>query len=236
MPYYILAALTLAQHGIRVFMHGAEHHTAGRLYTSDALAAMGVPTCTSMDDAARRLDAHKFAFMPLQAMAPKLHAIMELRSLLGLRSPLHTVGRVLNPVDAPFSISAVTHSPYLDVHCLAAQIMGQKMLATFKGEGGEVERRPEKPCDVVFLRDNQPGRDEWPARVAGIRSKDEVMDPAILKALWSGETVDDIADSTIIATVAIALRYSNRADGMEDAEAKALSMWKERDRSRVPGI
>jgi hypothetical protein len=29
LPYYVLAALTMAQHGIKVFMHGAEHHTAG---------------------------------------------------------------------------------------------------------------------------------------------------------------------------------------------------------------
>jgi anthranilate phosphoribosyltransferase len=235
LPYYVLAALTLAQHGIRVFMHGAEHHTAGRLYTSDALAALGIPVCATLDDAARQLDSAHFAYMPLESLAPKLHEIMGLKSLLGLRSPLHTVGRMLNPVDAPFSISAVTHPPYLDVHCQAARLLGQKMLATFKGEGGEVERRPEKPCDVVFLRDNQPGRDEWPALMTGARTKDDVMDASRLNALWTGEIEDETAAATIAGTVAIALRYSGRADSADDADGRALAMWRDRIRTRVPG-
>ena len=33
LPWFILSALLLAENGIRVFMHGSDGHTAGRIYT-----------------------------------------------------------------------------------------------------------------------------------------------------------------------------------------------------------
>ena len=235
LPYFLLAALALAQHGIRVFMHGAEGHTAGRLYASEALAALGVPAAASMDDAARRLERDRFAYIPLAALSPRLHQLIGLKALLGLRSPLHTVGRLLNPLAAPFALSAVTHPPYLEVQQEAAQILGQQGMASFKGEGGEVERRPEKPCEVFFLEDGRPGREEWPAVMTGARAKDDLLDPARLLALWRGEVDDEIAAATIVATIAIALKYSGRAATIAEAEDLAAALWQDRDTARVPG-
>jgi anthranilate phosphoribosyltransferase len=225
----------LAQHGIRVFMHGAEHHTAARLYATEALAALGVPAAAGLDDAARRLEEANFAYAPLSAMAPRLQAVMDLKALLGVRSPLHTVGRALNPLDAPFSIAAVTHPPYLEVHHEAARLLGQPRLALFKGEGGEVERRPEKPCEVLFIEDGAPGREEWPPLMAGTRPRDEAMDPARLGDLWSGAVEDEVAVATIAGTMAVALRYSGRAATMDEAEGRALAMWRDRNHRAVPG-
>jgi len=39
LPWFLLAALTLAQDGLRIFMHGTEGHTPGRLYTRATLEA-----------------------------------------------------------------------------------------------------------------------------------------------------------------------------------------------------
>ncbi len=235
LPYFLLAALTLAGHGISVLMHGAEHHSAGRLYASDALAALGVPACTSVEDAARRLEATKFALLPLSALSQPLHAIMGLKPILGLRSPLHTIGRLLNPFDAPFSINAVTHPPYLAIHQKAARLLGQINMAAFKGEGGEAERRPEKSCDVHFLADGQTGSEEWPALIDAVRPKEETLDPARLKALWTGELVDEIAAATIAGTIAVVLRYSGRAGSVDEAEGMGLAMWRDRIKTSVPG-
>lgn len=41
LPWYILAALAIAGSGKRVLMHGADGHTAGRIYSTNALAALG---------------------------------------------------------------------------------------------------------------------------------------------------------------------------------------------------
>ena len=43
LPWFLLSVLLLSQNGIRIFMHGTEGHTPGRLYTSEALKALGLP-------------------------------------------------------------------------------------------------------------------------------------------------------------------------------------------------
>lgn len=235
LPYYLLAALTLAQHGIKVFMHGAEHHTAGRVYTSEALAALGIPVATSMAAAVKQLSGANFAYMTLEHLSPPLHGIMELRHLLGLRSPIHTVARLINPFDAACSINSVSHPPYAPVHQQAAAMLGQNRMAVFKGEGGEVERRPEKPCEVYSLVEGQAVVEEWPAILSAPRGHDEEMDLARLKALWTGTVEDEAAAATIAGTVAIALKAMGRAEGVDQALGMALAMWRDRIRDKIPG-
>ncbi|HSV29155.1 MAG TPA: glycosyl transferase, partial [Candidatus Omnitrophota bacterium] len=150
-------------------------------------------------------------------------------------SPIHTVARMVNPFDAPFQFNSVTHPPYLPVHQEAARLLGQKAMASFKGEGGEVERRPEKPCEVWYLADGEPAREDWPALVSGVREKEESLDLPRLKALWSGEDADETAAATIAGTMAIALRYSGRAATVMEAEGMAQAMWRDRVKGKIPG-
>ena len=235
LPYYILAALCLAQHGISVFMHGAEGHTAGRVYTSAVLAALGVPVAESFAQAAEHLNGHKFAYMTLEHLSPPLHQVMGLRQLLGLRSPIHTVARMVNPLNAAFSVNGVTHPPYMPVHQQGSRLMGERAMAVFKGDGGEVERRPEKPCEVMFLQDGEAGAEDWPALVSGVREKEESLDLSRLTALWSGEVVDEMAAAAIAGTMAIVLRYSGRAKSVAEAEGAAQAMWRDRIKTTLPG-
>jgi anthranilate phosphoribosyltransferase len=232
LPYYLLAALALAQSGVSVFMHGAEGHTEGRVYTSQALAALGLAPATSLEQAAAQLREGRFAYMTLEHLSPPLHAIMQLKSLLGLRSPIHTVARMVNPLRAAFAVNGVTHPPYLPVHQGAALLLGDSNSAAFKGDGGEVERRPEKSCEVWAVLDGQPVREEWPALVGGVREREE-LDLGRLKALWTGAEQDEGADAAIAGTIAIVLRYAGRAASVAEAEAKGRAVWQERDRGRL---
>lgn len=235
LPYYVLAALCLAQHGIKVFMHGAEGHTAGRVYTSEVLRFLGVPVADSFAQAASHLNAHNFAYMTLEHMSPALHKVMALRQLLGLRSPIHTVARMVNPLNAAFSINGVTHPPYLPVHQEGSRLMGEKAMAAFKGDGGEVERRPEKACEVFFLKDGQPGSEDWPALVSGTRDKEDSLDLSRLKALWSGADADEMAAAAIAGTMAVVLRYTGRATSVAEAEGAAQVLWRDRIKAKMPG-
>lgn len=232
LPYYLLAALALAQGGVSVFMHGAEGHTAGRVYTSEALAALGLAPATSLEQAATQLRQRRFAYMTLDHLSPPLAAIMALKPLLGLRSPIHTVARMVNPLGAAFSVNGVTHPPYLAVHQGAALVLGDRATAAFKGDGGEVERRPEKPCEVWAVQDGKPLREDWPALVDGVREREE-MDLARLPALWSGADSDPAADCAIAGTIALVLRYSGRAASVAEAEERGRALWAGRDRSRL---
>lgn len=235
LPYYLLAALALAQSGVSVFMHGAEGHTAGRIYSSQALAALGVPVATSVEEAGAHLARFRFAYMTLEHLSPPLHRIIQLKALLGLRSPIHTVARMVNPFGAAFSINGVTHPPYLPVHQDGALLLGDSATAAFKGDGGEVERRPEKPCEVWAVMDGQPLREEWPALVSGVREKEDSLDLDRLTALWSGAESDASADAAIAGTMALVLRYSGRAASIAEAEAAGRALWAGRDKARVLG-
>jgi len=229
LPWFLLSALLLARNGVTVFMHGTDGHTAGRLFTGGALEALGVPVAGSMDEAAAHLRANRFAYLPLAVMAPKLHAIMGLKRVLGLRNPVHTVSRMLNPFEAPCQMVGVAHPPYRDAHQKAAALLGQPNLAVFKGEGGEAERRPEKPCEVLTLRDGEPGSELWaPMSATATLRHDDELDLRRLKALWEGRSDDTEGRDVVIATTAVALKLLDRAGDHAEAEALAVDLWNAR--------
>lgn len=229
-PLFILAALLLAEQGLTVAMHGAEGHTGGRLFTEDALAALGIAPAATLEQAGQELARHRFAYLPMGLFHPRLDELMQLKWLLGVRSPLHSVIRHLNPFDAPNSLISVFHPNYRAVHREAAKLLGQKNLACFKGDGGEIERRVEKPCMVEGLADGLPFDEEWPALIDASPAESD-LDPAYLAALWHGETEDPVAEPIIAGTAAIALKLCGRAQTSEEAQTLAVKAWVERQRN-----
>ncbi|PKU22864.1 glycosyl transferase family protein [Telmatospirillum siberiense] len=230
LPMFLLSALLLAENGVAIAMHGIGGHTAGRLYSEEALAHLGIQAAQSLEDAARQIDERRFTYVPMQVLHPALPGIMGLKRLLGLRSPLHTVARNMNPFDARVSLMSVFHPNYRAVHRDAAKLMDMRELACFKGEGGEIERRPEKPCLVEGLRGGEPFEEEWSPTLTAGAAHDLEMDPARLAALWRGEASDPYAEATVRATTAVALRQLGRAGTMGEAEALAVELWNRRRR------
>jgi anthranilate phosphoribosyltransferase len=215
-----------------VFMHGAEAHTEGRIYTDAALRALDIPVAASLADASDALAARNFAYLPIDSLSPKIADMLELRPILGLRSPVHTFARMLNPFGAPTLLQGVFHPGYMAIHRGAGVLLGQPRLAVFRGEGGEIERRPSKPTDVMMAFDGRLEDERWPPMIDDPRqAPDESMDLARLGALWRGENSDDYGESAVIGTLAIALRTLGEATNPAEAEKQARSLWSERDRS-----
>jgi anthranilate phosphoribosyltransferase len=232
LPWFLLSALLLAQNGVKVFIHGTEGHTPGRVYTREALEALGLDAAQSMDDAARHIRERNFAYLPLANLVPRLDEILNLKPILGVRSPMNTFTRMLNPFDAPYSLQSVFHPNYGEIHRQASRLLGQPYMAVFKGEGGETERRPAKPVIVESLLDGENADEEWPAMLPGeVIKTDEDMDLSRLLKLWRGEDDDAAATAAVTGTAAIALRLLGRTDGIEDAEAQARALWENRAES-----
>jgi len=229
-PLFILSALLLAEQGLTVAMHGAEGHTAGRLFTEDALKALGVTPSPDLPRAALDLAQHRFAYLPMGLFHPRLDALMELKWVLGLRSPLHSVIRHLNPFNAPTSLISVFHPNYRAVHREAARLLGQRNLACFKGDGGEIERRVEKPCQVEGLKEGEPFDEEWPA-LLDISPAESALDPAYLAALWRGDIEDPVAEAIVTGTAAIALKICGRAQTIDEAQHLSDKAWITRPRT-----
>lgn len=236
LPWYLLAAALLTQNGITICMQGTEGHTEGRLFSSEALAKLGVPHAASLEEAAAHIRATNFAYLPLRNFVPRLQEIIELKSILGVRSPVNTFARMINPFDAAHELQTVFHPNYRDVHRDTAELLGQKHMAVFKGEGGEAERRPHKPVVVQYLHDGVKNEEQWPALVdENAFYKDDDMDIARLPRVWAGEDNDVYGVAAAIGTAAYVLRLMGRAENPADAVAQAQAMWDGRDTSRLFG-
>lgn len=233
LPWFVLSALLLAGNDIRVLMHGMEVKSEERVNTSDALTALGFMSCQSYDQAKLQLQAHNFAYISLAAMNPLLQQYIDLKDTLGLRSPVHSVVRMLNPAHAATSIMGIFHPGYDETHQGAAQLLGDDSLAVFKGEGGEAERNPDADCKVRLLLKGEMLTEVWPAMFNSRHMKDETMDVSRLGQLWRGEIEDEYGQAAVLSTAAIALRAMGRASDMDDAQRMAEAMWQDRARDSL---
>ncbi len=234
LPWFVLAALLLAGNGVRVLMHGIAGHTQGFAPTPAALASLGVDACDSLADAALRLDRDNFAYVTLERFCPALDRLFDLRPLLGLRSPVNTLARELNPFAAPYQLQGVFHPNYRPLHQQTAQLLGQPHSAVFKGGGGEIQRNPEKPCRVATLADGVSSEDELPALTPDARYpwRDETAEIGRIAALWRGDYEAPVPAAAVTGTAALALRLMGRADSIGAAEAMAQAMWAARPRDK----
>ncbi len=232
LPWFLLSTLLLAENGIRVFMHGAGGHTEGRLYTETALQALGITPAQSIAEAEQQLASQHFSYLSLQHICPALFDMINLRPVMGLRSPVHTLVRLLNPFNATHSIQGIFHPSYRQVHQNAALILGQPHMAVLKGEGGETERNPDVECLVQSVHNGELQDEIWPALFSRRHMKAEQLDPQLLPAIWKGEQEDEFAEATIIATAAIALHLLGKASSQTEAHQLAAAFWHKRNRAR----
>lgn len=233
LPWYLLAAVLMADNGIRIFMHGASGHTEGRIYSKEVLPQLGIPIATSLEQAVEQLSRDNFSYLDLEHLSPKLHQIIEYRPILGLRSPVHTIARMLNPFDAPTVMQGIFHPGYRPTHQIAGQLLGMQHLAVIKGEGGETERNPDLPCLIQSVHNGEMSDEEWPAMFSKRHIRPAEMTISDMVTLWHGERDDEYAEASVIGTVAITLYAMQRANDREQAESMAREMWQGRNRARL---
>jgi anthranilate phosphoribosyltransferase len=224
-PWYLLAALTLARHGVRVVMHGAAGHTVNRLYAEDVLTALGYPIVHQASAVAGHLAQRGFAYVPLSTLSPVLGELIDLRNVMGLRSPVHTLARLINPFAAPYTVQAIFHPAYRSSHQQAAAQLGAQNMLVIKGEGGEFEYNPDADLTLAGLRDGQPYEENWP-RLNGQRSDPEpAFALAELIAVWEGRARHAYGEQAVLGTLALALYTMQKADSRDAAWDMARRWW-----------
>lgn len=234
LPWFFLSALLLAQNGIRIFMHGAYGHTNDRIYTEELLPLFGLSKITSLSDARTQLQKQNFAFVALADFCPRLNDIIQLRAIMGLRSPVHTLARMINPLNAKHCLQGIFHPAYRPVHQEAALLTGQHNLAVFKGEGGEAERNPDSDCLVQSVIDGKLEEEVWAAHFKKRHMKEKSLVPEHLLSVWQGELDHEFGEAAVIATAAIALKLLGKAATQAEAETLATEMWAARNRNTYP--
>lgn len=224
LPWYLLAAKALAHSGVRIFMHGGGQHTDGRLYTEDMLQLLEIPECHSWAEVSTALDAHGIAFMGLREWMPGLQRCIDLRNMMGLRSPVHSLARLLNPLKARCGLQSIFHPNYQPIHQQANVLLGQHALV-IKGDGGELEVRPEVTDTVMGATAGQAWDERWDAQIER-QVKAPTLEPERLLAVWGGREHDLYGEQAILATIALGLR--GLGSSYEHAFQNAQQVWQSR--------
>ncbi|WP_180088492.1 glycosyl transferase family protein [Acinetobacter sp. YH12219] len=227
-PWFLLAALTLAKHGYNVVMHGASGHTINRLYTEQVLEYLGFPICQNDTDVEQQLIQRHFAYIPLDVISPILSDLISLRNVMGLRSPIHTLARLINPFNAKATMQAIFHPAYRGSHQRAAFQLGYQNSAVIKGEGGEFERNPDAKTLICGIKDGEMYEHELPKLTDNRSPVEEELDLAVFKAVWDGQQTHEYGEIAVTETMGIALSTMGAVASFDDAMQTAKTMWANR--------
>ncbi|MDO6728776.1 glycosyl transferase family protein [Marinovum sp. 2_MG-2023] len=222
LPWFLLSARLVAEAGHDVLLHG--FNGADRKVRA-GLAPAGIPVAATSADLQGLMDRGRIAYLPLEVLSPDLFSLLTLRDVLGLRSCINTVCRMLNPAGATASVQGVFHPSYRGLQTEAAVLMGLRQQTLIKGGGGEFECHAAKDTACFGLRDGQIWNETLPARIDDTRRLDDGSeDTARLAALWQGKITDPFAEAVVIATAALALDTLGHAHATDMAQ----SLWSNR--------
>ncbi|MEJ6388813.1 glycosyl transferase family protein [Gymnodinialimonas ulvae] len=221
LPWFLLAARLVAQAGHRVVLHGWNGSDAS---VRAHLSAAGIAVARDGAGAERALEASGLVYLPLEDLHPRLFDLLALRPVLGLRSCINTVARMLNPSRAGASVQGVFHPSYRLVQADAAGLLCWRALSVIKGGGGEFERHPAKRIAGFGLRAGAPWEATHDALCTDTRRLAETEAGVDLAGLWSGVVRDDFAQAIVIGTAALALDTLGARDALEQAKA----LWRDR--------
>ncbi|MEH6403558.1 MAG: glycosyl transferase family protein [Sneathiella sp.] len=233
-PWFILAAILLADQGQKVLMHGIAGYSDGLAPTRPALEVFNIPQAQSLRHTEELFSDNNLVYVGLENFCPPVQALFELRPLLGVRTAVNTFGRDLNPLRAPNQMQGVFHPPYKPTHLETARLLGQQNSMIFKGGGGEVMRNPMKPSDVSALINGEEKMLQWPAMTLekGYRWREEDLSPDQLIRMWEGKLDLPVPEFGIIGTLSIALKMLEPEMSFDALDAQASAIWHARDKSR----
>ena len=197
------------------------------------MAQLGLPVASGWDDVQAQLSQFNLSYLPLRHFCQPLHELMQLRPLLGLRSPVNTLARMLNPLRAPCTLQSIFHPAYAALHQDADQLLGQPRAMVFKGDSGEVEIKPQADTRVQLLAQASRSEVTLPRVMSGKAAPVDVPRCQPLRALWCGQAEDHYGEAAVTGTATVALMLLRPEVKLEDARAEADRLWLQRDRSRL---
>lgn len=223
LPWFLLSAKLLAENGIKVFMHGYNSHLENGLPTEGCLSAVGECAVASLEDASDKLRGENFAYLPLRNFCPRLLELLEIRSVLGVRSIVNTAVKLINPMGAALTFVGIFHPAYIKLNIGAAALLKQVGLGVIKGGAGEAERNIVKAIKLYQVIQGKESISRWPAE--RLEKSDHPVTVEYLADIWHGKREDGYASAMIRGTAAQALFLMGRAATVEQAERLAHDYW-----------
>ncbi len=155
-----LLALLLAREGLAVLVHGSASETS-RVLASNVLSALDMPPMTTLTP----LAAGQVGFAPTELLNPALKRLLDVRRVVGLRNPGHSVVKLMQPTAGPcVVVASYTHPEYARSMGETFALMGMTALLS-RGLEGEVVSDPRRTAQIDgFVRGV---RSELQAQAAG---------------------------------------------------------------------
>lgn len=234
-PWLILAAKVLATNGTRIVLHGYNAVDAIKYQVESACPDLGIKIAHTPEQAKQYLDESNICYLPLESYCPELLPLLDLRAKVGLRTPLNTVARSLNPSQAPYAIHGVFHKSYERLHAQAALLTAETNMIAFKGEGGESEINPRVSTDICGVQTIDGVttyiEQDWPTYLNEASGAHTEVSAEYLKKVWSGETQDSYGDAAVICTIAVLLQQFQPSQPQSECLALAEQHWQARNRN-----
>ncbi len=155
-----LLALLLAREGLPVLVHGTATEST-RVLASSVLAVLGMPAATSI----RPIANGEVVLAPTELLSPGLKRLLDVRRVVGLRNPAHSVVKLMQPTAGPcVVVGSYTHPEYAQSMASTFALMGMTALLS-RGLEGEVVSDPRRTAQIdgfvrgerVELQARQPG-------------------------------------------------------------------------------
>jgi anthranilate phosphoribosyltransferase len=155
-----LLALLLAREGLPVLVHGAATEST-RVLASSVLAALGVPVATGI----KTIGDGDVVFAPTELLNAGLKRLLDVRRVIGLRNPAHSVVKLMQPGEgACVVIASYTHPEYAQSMAATFDLLQTTALLS-RGLEGEVVSDPRRTAQVdgfvrgrrIALQAQQPG-------------------------------------------------------------------------------
>ena len=147
-----LLALLLAQEGVQVLVHGPAHDP-NRVTTFDVFHALGLPCARDALDIEHAWARREPVFVTTEVLCPPLARLLEVRRVIGLRNPGHTVAKLLAPLRSGPMLRVVNHT-HPEYAAVLADFIGasQADAMLMRGTEGEPAADPRRlPRLDVFI-------------------------------------------------------------------------------------
>ena len=143
-----LLAQLLAREGLAVVVHGCTTEST-RVTSEQVFAAMGVQALRTP----RKVKAGEAVFVPTEVLSADLKRLLDVRRVVGLRNPAHSLVKLLNPVVGnTLLVSSYTHPEYALSMAATFELTGERALLLRGTEGEAVADARRYPTMEAFVK------------------------------------------------------------------------------------
>jgi anthranilate phosphoribosyltransferase len=182
-----LLALLLAREGLPVIVHGTPTEST-RVSAQNVLLALAVPAQKAIEPIANG----RVQFVPTGLLCPGLARLLDVRRVVGLRNPAHSLVKLMNPCDRPaVVVGSYTHPEYA-LSMAATLRLVQATALLLRGTEGEPVADPRRTPAMDAFANGEVTRVQEPqggslVSVPGLPAPDEQSTANWIQSVLAGQ-------------------------------------------------